>query len=234
MPLEKVRKELKKQSSKKTASVLRTFFKTAPGQYGHKDIFIGVKVPQIRKIAAKYRNLQLVKVKRLLKSKIHEERLLALLILILKYNKSNDVGKKTIYDLYLQHSKYINNWDLVDLSAHKIVGDYLKDKPKAILSQLAKSKLLWERRIAIISTFSYIRDGNFIQTLKIAKILLNDPQELINKAVGWMLREIGKKDLTVEEGFLAKNYKKMPRITLRYAIERFPQNKRKAYLKGLI
>jgi len=232
MALSNIKKELKNHSSKDKARILQGFFKTGPGEYGEGDIFIGVTVPNTRAVAKKYIDLDLKEVVQLLKSKIHEERLAALLILVAKFAKSPERDQDKIYKVYLSNTKYINNWDLVDLTAHHIVGSFLMDKDKQPLHVLARSKSLWERRIAMIATFHYIRNNAFDDTLSIAKILLNDGEDLIHKAVGWMLREIGKRDLAVEEKFLKQHYLKMPRTMLRYAIERFPESKRQAYLKG--
>ena len=168
----------------------------------------------------------------MLQSKFHEERLLALFILVLIFKKAKDTDQKQIYDFYLEHTKYINNWDLVDSSAHLIVGPYLQHRDRAILSDLAKSKLLWDRRIAMLSTFHYIRQKDFGDALKIAEILQHDQEDLMHKAVGWMLREIGNRDLATEEVFLKKYYQNMPRTMLRYAIEKFEEEKRLRYLKG--
>ena len=223
-----LKKELRVKASSEKAKILQRFFKTAPGEYGEGDIFLGVVVPDIREVAKKYSNLELKKVIKLLHSKIHEERLTALLIMVDKFRSEDD--KKKIYNLYLKNIKHINSWDLVDLSADKIIGAYLLDKPKSILYKLARSKSVWERRIGIMATFNFIKNNKFKETLKIAKILLNDEHDLIHKAVGWMLREIGKRDLKAEERFLKENYKKMPRTMLRYAIEKFPEKKRKQYL----
>ena len=165
---------------------------------------------------------------------MHEERLVALFILIHKFQAGDDKQKEKIFKLYLKNTKYINNWDLIDLSANKIAGEYLINKPKKILYKLAKSKSLWERRIAIMSTFQFIKNNQFEETLKISNLLLKDEHDLIHKAVGWMLREVGKRSLAIEESFLRKLYKRMPRTMLRYAIERFPEKKRQAYLKGKI
>jgi len=232
--LKELQKELRKYSSKAQAEILQRFFKTGPGEYGEGDIFIGVKVPPIRATAKKYQDISFAETVQLLKSKIHEERLTALLILVFKYAKGDEFKRKKIYTTYLKNTKYINNWDLVDLTAERIVGAFLIDKDQDMLYQLAESKSLWERRIAILSTFHYIKNGKFGDTLRISRLLINDPEDLIHKAVGWMLREVGKRDLDVEERFLKKYYKKMPRIMLRYAIERFPEPKRQAYLKGRI
>ena len=171
---------------------------------------------------------------KLLHSKFHEERLIALFVLIHKFERGEESLRKKIFNLYLKNTKYINNWDLIDLSAPKIVGAYLFDKPRDVLYKLAKSKSLWEKRISILSTFYFIRENDFKDTIKVSKILLNDEHDLIHKAVGWMLREVGKRCLETEEKFLKKHYQKMPRTMLRYAIERFPETKRQAYLRGKV
>jgi len=228
MKLSELKEELRFKANPEKAKLLQGFFKTGKGEYGEGDIFLGVVVPESRKIAKKYADLALADVEKLLHSKIHEERLTALLILVDKFHAGKE--QKKIYNFYLQNTKYINNWDLVDLSAHKIVGAYLTDKSKSILIKLARSRNLWERRIAVIATFSFIKDNRFKESLKIAKILLNDEHDLIQKAVGWMLREVGKRDLKTEESFLREYCKKMPRTMLRYAIEKFPERKRKRFL----
>ncbi len=238
MVLELIRNDIKKNSNPQKAKILQRFFKTGKGEYGEGDVFLGITVPESRKIAKKYVSISLDEITLLLQSKIHEERLISLLILVEKFNKADD--KKQIFDFYLENTKYINNWDLVDLSADKIIGNFLfyfgKDYPiyKILLTNLAKSTNLWERRIAIISTFHFIKNNQFEETLKIAELLLKDKHDLIHKAVGWMLREIGKKDQNIIESFLKENYKSMPRTMLRYAIEKLPEDKRKAYLKGEI
>ena len=209
---------------------MQGFFKTGPGEYAEGDIFIGINVPIVRILAKKYQCLPFNETLRLLKSRIHEERLLALFILILKYRKAVSREKEKIYKIYLRNSKYINNWDLVDVTAKHIVGDYLYNKRRCKLYQLARSDSLWERRIAVLATFHFIERGDYKDTLKIAKILLLDKHDLIHKAVGWMLREVGKRDIRIEDRFLDKNYNRMPRTMLRYAIERFPENKRLRYL----
>jgi 3-methyladenine DNA glycosylase AlkD len=216
------------------AAILARFFKTGPGQYGEGDRFIGIKVPVTRKVAKEFKDLPLAEIECLLHSKIHEERLLALIILVGQFTKGNDAGKKAIFDLYLSNTLYINNWDLVDLSAPQIVGGYLEAKSRKRLDSLAKSKSLWERRISILATFWFIRRGDFADTLRIAEKLLDDKQDLIHKAVGWMLREVGKKDTAVLESFLDEHCSVMPRTMLRYAIERLPETKRQAYLAGTI
>ncbi|UCD31109.1 MAG: DNA alkylation repair protein [Desulfobacterales bacterium] len=234
MNLANIRNTLKQLASKEKAAVLQRFFKTGPGEYGEGDIFIGIKVPELRKLAKTYGQLTLKEVKQLLQSDIHEERLLALFILTLQYAKGNESDKKRIYKFYLNHMRFINNWDLVDTSAQHIVGAFLMNQSKAPLYRLATSKNLWERRISILSTFYFIKQDQYVDTLNIAKILLSDKEDLIHKAVGWMLREVGKRHLETAEMFLKKYYKTMPRIMLRYAIEKFPEPKRQRYLKGQI
>ena len=228
--LTQLKKELKKLADPKQAEVLQRFFKTGKGEYGEGDIFLGIKVPVQREVANKFGELFLEDIEKLLKSKIHEHRLTALFILIKQYERADKKKRARIFNFYLKNTKNINNWDLVDISAPKVVGDYLLNKPRNILYKLAKSDNLWERRIAIISTFTFIRNNEFRDTLKIAEILLNDKHDLIHKAVGWMLREVGKRDQKIEEEFLKKHYLKMPRVMLRYAIERFEERKRKFYL----
>jgi len=232
--LEDIRQRLKKNGNKEKAKKHQSFFKTGPGEYGEGDVFIGVTVPEIRKLAKEYKTISPNEIKQLLQSPIHEERLLSLFMLIHRYSKRDGPEKKRIYELYLKNTKFINNWDLVDSSAGHIVGAFLFDKNKNPLYDLADSENLWKRRISIISTLYFIRRKQFTDTLKIAKILLLDKEDLIHKAVGWMLREIGKRDISVEENFLKKYYKKMPRTMLRYAIEKFPEPKRQRYLKGKI
>ncbi|NUM25282.1 MAG: DNA alkylation repair protein [Candidatus Buchananbacteria bacterium] len=223
-------KELSALADKKQAQVLQGFFKTGPGQYGEGDIFLGIKVPRTRLIAKKYLQLSLSEIQSLLNSSIHEYRLGALFILIAQYKVADDALKKKIFNFYLKNTRRINNWDLVDLSAPNIVGDYLLDRDRQVLYRLAGSKDLWGRRISIIATFAFIRNNDFNDTLKIAKTLIADPHDLIHKAVGWMLREVGKRELKVEEAFLNRYAAKMPRTMLRYAIEKFSDQKRKYYL----
>lgn len=224
-----VKKALEEYANPEKAKLLQRFFKTGKGEYGEGDVFLGIMVPEQRKVAKEYSNIGLNEVQELLQSKIHEHRLTALFILVIKYNKTKS---KQIVDFYLENLHSINNWDLVDLSAPKILGDYLIDKDRAILFELSCSRNLWEKRIAILATAAFIRNNDFEGTLKISEILLNDSHDLIHKAVGWMLREIGKRDQKVEEEFLRKHYKKMPRTMLRYAIERFDKDKRKYYLQS--
>ncbi|MCX5805537.1 MAG: DNA alkylation repair protein [Proteobacteria bacterium] len=229
--LNNLRNELELLANPEKSEVLRRFFKTGPGQYGEGDVFLGVIVPVSRKIAKKYTDLPDDGILTLLKSKIHEERLIALLILITQFEKGDVHKKEQIFHLYLQHTAFVNNWDLVDLSAEKIIGVYLDGKSKEILYNLAYSKNLWERRISIISTFHYIKQGKYDDTLAIADILLGDKEDLIHKATGWMLREVGKRcSEEAEEMFLRKCHHEMPRTMLRYAIERFSPEKRRLYL----
>lgn len=229
-----IKKRLRKLGDKERAAVSQRFFKTGPGEYGEGDIFAGITVPELRKLARQYRHMTLNDTTELLQSPIHEERLLALLILIHKFSTGAAPLKKQIFDLYLNNTRYINNWDLVDVSAQYIVGAYLVQKTKKVLYRLAKSEDFWERRIAIMSTFHFIRQNDFSETLKIARVLIADREDLIHKAVGWMLREIGKRDMQTEEEFLLKYYKQMPRTMLRYAIEKFPKVRRRLYLTGKI
>lgn len=234
MSLTEIRKEIKKQANPKQAVILQRFFKTGKGEYGEGDIFYGIKVPVQRIIAKKFNDLSLEDLKVLVNSKVHEERLIAAFILIDQYKKGDEKKRKIVFDFYLKNRKGINNWDLVDLSAPKIVGMHLIDKEKDLLYKFAVSKDLWEKRIAIISTQTFIREHFFEDTLNISEIILQDKHDLIHKAVGWMLREVGNRDMETEEEFLKKHYKKMPRTMLRYAIEKFPEQKRLKYLKGLI
>lgn len=258
-------KELTSLRDRERARASAWFFKTGKGQYGEGDVFLGIDVPTQRKIAKKYIGLSLADVQKLLKNEIHEFRLVALFILVLKYTRADEKGKKEIVDFYLKNAKRVNNWDLVDSSAGYILGDYLYHKchpersegsrkdssaparnasqrvaggspqndnnEKAILYKLAESENIWERRIAIISTQGFIRRNQYDDTLKIAEILINDKHDLIHKAVGWMLREVGKKDLNTLCGFLDRHYKNMPRTMLRYAIEKFEKDKKEFYMK---
>ncbi|UCH84004.1 MAG: DNA alkylation repair protein [Candidatus Latescibacterota bacterium] len=230
----RIRKELKGLGEKERAEVSQRFFKTGPGEYGEGDVFVGVRVPDLRRMAKRHREIPIRDIKLLLKSKIHEERFLALLVLVLRYQNGNESVKKRIYRLYLNSTRHINNWDLVDVTSPAIVGHFLSDKDRTPLYDLAGSTSLWERRIAIISTLFFIRQKDFEDTLAIARRLLADPEDLIHKAVGWMLREVGKRDQKAEESFLRIHYRKMPRTMLRYAIERFPERPRQQFLKGRI
>jgi 3-methyladenine DNA glycosylase AlkD len=208
------------------------FFKTGKGEYGEGDRFLGIRVPVTRKYARKFRDAPMPVIRKLLKSKFHEERLLAVILLVGQFRSGNESERSLIYELYLKHTKYINNWDIVDSSAHFIVGSYLQARSHDKLFELAGSEDLWERRIAIMSTFHYIRQGEFDTALKISERLVDDSEDLIHKAVGWMLREMGKRDRAAEERFLKAHYHSMPRTMLRYAIEKFPEKRRQQYLKG--
>jgi len=232
MSLNELKKTVKKSANPAQAKILSRFFKTGEGEYGEGDKFLGIKVPISRAIAKQFNDLSLEEIQEVIKSSIHEERLIALFILTEQFRKADEPKKKIIFNFYLKNTKRVNNWDLVDLSAERIIGAYLLDKDKKILFKLARSKNLWERRIAIMSTFHFIRNGFYETTLEIADLLLKDEHDLIHKAVGWMLREIGNRNLAVEEKYLKNNYKTMPRTMLRYAIEKFPEQKRQSYLKG--
>ena len=229
-----IEQRLRSLASREKAAVLRSFFKTGPGQYGEGDIFLGISVPQLRKLARECANTTLNDSTKLLRSPVHEQRLLALFLLIQSFSGGDHYRQEKIFKLYLKHRRYVNNWDLVDLSAPHIVGKYLYDKPRDVLYRLARSRSLWERRISVISTLYFIRQNRFSDTLRVSRILLQDEHDLIQKAVGWMLREIGKRNLEAEKGFLDAHYRKMPRTMLRYAIERFPKTMRMRYLKGLM
>ncbi len=230
--LKKLEKELQQLANPQHAQTLSRFFKTGPGQYGEGDIFLGIKTPVLRQLVKKYKDLSLSDLTQLLKSKIHEHRAVALSILTTRFAKADDNLRQQIYQFYLANTQYINNWDLVDISAPKIVGSYLLDKEKErkILYSLAKSQDLWQKRIAMLSTYTFIKKSQFTDALAIAQILVNDQHDLIHKAVGWMLRELGKIDQNVEEQFLNQYAATMPRTMLRYAIEKFNDNKRKHYL----
>ena len=229
-----IQSELRQLGNKEIAEHSQRFFKTGNEQYGAGDKFLGIRVPALRRLVKKYKEVSIDETFQLLKSQFHEERLLSLLILVDIFKKAKKEDKKFVYTRYVNNTRYINNWDLVDCSAEHIVGAYLWRVDKRPIYNFASSKSLWERRISIMSTFHYIKHNEFIETLKISKVLLYDEEDLIHKAVGWMLREIGKQNIEVEEEFLKKYYNEMPRTMLRYAIERFPEEKRKNYLKGEI
>lgn len=232
MTAAEVQLALKKVSSPAKAQSSARFFKTGPGQYGEGDQFIGGTLPELRKIAQQYRDLQLSEAGKLLQSPIHEERLVALLVLNHQYKTGDGKVRQQVTDLYLANTRYVNNWDLVDSSAEYIVGPTATPE---LLAKLAKSEDLWERRIAIVATFYFIKRGQHQETFRVAELLLNDQHDLIHKAVGWMLREVGKKcGREVLVGFLARHYQTMPRTALRYAIEHFEPERRQAYLKGQV
>ena len=234
MTSQEIGKVLRRLADPAIAEHSQRFFKANKGGYGEGDKFLGIRVPVLRKQAKKYQDISLKEIQQLLQSSFHEERLCALLLLVLQFTKGNEEERTSIYRLYLNNTKYINNWDLVDSSAHHIVGGYLENKDKRPLYELSKSDNLWERRIAIISTFHSIKKHQFEEALAISKQLLGDREDLIHKAVGWMLREVGKRDLEIEKAFLRSHYKEMPRTMLRSAIEKFPDLERKQYLNGTI
>jgi 3-methyladenine DNA glycosylase AlkD len=224
-------RDIDKQRNNSKSIILQKIFKTDKGQYGYGDIFLGLTVPIQRQISKKYQNTSFNDLQKLINKKIHEYRLISLLILISKYKKSIDIKtKKQIYDFYVKNINFVNNWDLVDLSSPHIIGEHLFNKSRRPLYNLAKSSNLWYRRISIISTFTFIKKEDFKDTIKIAKLLLNDKHDLIHKAVGWMLREVGKRDISILYNFLDEFYKEMPRTMLRYAIEKLPKDKRKIYM----
>jgi 3-methyladenine DNA glycosylase AlkD len=225
-----IKEEIKRFSCPKKAVVLSRFFKTKKGEYGQGDFFLGLTVPQQRLIARQYRDLSLRETEKLLKEKIHEYRLVALMILIIKYERGDDKKKKEIVEIYFKNLKFINNWDLVDLSAPKIIGDYFLNKSKKRIEKLSLSKNLWARRIAIVSTLNFIRNDHLETTFLFSEKLLKDKHDLIHKAVGWMLREAGKKDKDKLVDFLEKHTSEMPRTMLRYSIEKFPEKQRKKFL----
>lgn len=224
---------LEKKKNVKKAKILAGFFKTKKGEYGEGDIFWGIAVPTLREIEKKYfLKIDFLEIEFFLNQKIHELRFLGVIFLVEKYQKEkNEKQKEKIVNFYFKNISQINNWDLVDVSAPKILGDYFFSQDKKILYQLVKSKKLWERRIAILATLGFIRKNSFIDALKMAQTLLLDREDLIQKAVGWMLREVGKKDRKILEKFLEKNKNKMARTTLRYAIEKFSSSERKKYLE---
>jgi 3-methyladenine DNA glycosylase AlkD len=227
----KLRARLQKLASPSDAKFLQRYFKSAPGEYGAGDRFIGIRVPVLRKLAQEFRLLPTREVTALLHSPIHEERLLALLILVDAYQRADEPGRTKVYELYLTHLGRINNWDLVDLSAPHIVGRHLAERPRNILFRLARSRTLWHRRVAMLATLHFIRANDFKDALHLAERLRNDEHDLIHKAVGWMLREIGKRDVAVLRRFLDQHAAHMPRTMLRYAIEQLPERERQRYLR---
>ncbi len=222
-------REIKKVADPRRAAICRTFFKTGPGQYGEGDLFIGVSVPDVRKLCKKYDGISVQDAISLLKSPVHEKRLASLILLIRQFDRGDEKTRERLHKLYLKHLNRVNNWDLVDVSAHILVGRYLEDKNRALLYSLAKGGL-WQRRVAVVATWHFIRKGDFKDILKLSRIMLKDTEDLIHKASGWMLREVGKRDRLVLENFLKKNCVAMPRTMLRYAIEKLPQNKKTEYM----
>ena len=228
---ELIRTELCSASDKEKARILARFFKTGPGEYGEGDLFLGITVPKIRRIIKSHKNIELREVRKLLQSEFHEVRLAALLLLVELYRCGDEMRKKEIYDFYLASIVHINNWDLVDVTAPHIVGAQLHGRDTTTLRRLARSKNLWERRVAILATHYFIRQGDCRETLRIAKLLLLDTHDLIHKAVGWMLREVGKRcSVEAERKFLDQYAALMPRTMLRYAVERFSPNVKSRYL----
>lgn len=225
---------LKIQANPAIAKGSTRFFKTGKGEYGEGDQFLGIRVPVLRKFAKTYANIALNEVQHLLRSPYHEERLLALLLLVQKFTKGDEKLRTVIFDTYLNNTRHINNWDLVDSSAYHIVGPYLEDKSRELLYDLAESNSLWERRIAIMATLHFIRKSDFEDVLALSLKLIDDREDLMHKAVGWMLREVGNRNKTVEKYFLKQHYQRMPRTMLRYAIEKFPPSERQRYLRGEI
>ncbi|MBF6056750.1 DNA alkylation repair protein [Thiomicrorhabdus heinhorstiae] len=232
MRADQVVKNLQTIADAAIAEHSQRFFKTGPGQYGEGDLFLGIRVPELRKQVKRYADLPLDEIKLLLASPFHEIRLFALLLLVERFNRADRDGKTQVYRLYLESTACINNWDLVDSSAHHIVGGYLSDRDRSVLYDLVGSDDLWERRIAIIASFYFIKRDDFYDALRLCEHLLKDKHDLIHKATGWMLREIGKRDQPTEKKFLDRHYKNMPRTMLRYAIEKLPEQERQAYLKG--
>ena len=229
--ISQLKRDLQKLKNPEKIKIYSNFFKTGKGQYGEGDKFLGITIPQQRAIAKKYPNLTLKDIQKLLNDPIHEIRITALIILVEQYKKADESLKNKIYNFYMKNSKKMNNWDHVDCTAPYIAGPHLLNKNKSILYKFAKSKNLWERRISIITTYHFIKNNKFTDTIKIAEILLKDDHDLIHKAVGWMLREVGKKDQKLLEKFLKKHHKIMPRTMLRYSIEKFTESKRKFYMK---
>jgi len=234
MILVQIENDLSAAADPRIAEISQRFFKAAAGEYGEGDQFRGIRVPVLRGFSLKYKDIGLNEADSLLRSPYHEDRLLALFFLIRLYAKGDESVRLEVYNLYRKRTRLINNWDLVDASAEHIVGAFLRGRPKDPLYRMADSGHLWTRRMAIMATFHYIKRGEFSETLKIAQMLLSDPQDLIHKAVGWMLREVGKRNMETEKAFLRKHGGRMPRIMLRYAIEKFPQSTRKTYLQGTI
>jgi 3-methyladenine DNA glycosylase AlkD len=222
--------ELRELADPEDTTNLLRFFKTGPGEYGEGDRFLGIRVPILRRLSRSYRALPLLDIFRLLRSPWHEERFLSLLLLVATYARAGESAQKEIFDFYLAHTRYINGWDLVDTSAEHIVGPRVNLRTVEPLVGLSRSQLLWDRRIAILATFHWIKQGEFRPTLEIAERLLGDSHDLIHKAAGWMLREVGERDRRVEEAFLTRHHRVMPRTMLRYALERFPEDLRRTYL----
>lgn len=233
LTLADLRRELARAADPKRAGNLAWFFKTGKGQYGEGDVFCGITVPVMRKLAKRYAHLKLLDIQKLLSSRVHEHRFTALVILVSQYESGDSASKQKIFDFYLQHTRYVNNWDLVDTSAPYIVGEHLLSRPRSVLYSLARSSSLWERRIAMVATMTLIRNDDLEDAFAIAELLLTDKHDLIHKAVGWMLREAGKRSTPALLDFLQRNYSAVPRTSLRYAVERLPEPQQKRILKGI-
>jgi 3-methyladenine DNA glycosylase AlkD len=225
-------RELKAAATPERAAGAARYFKTGPGEYGEGDVFIGVTVPMLRRIALRYKTLSLDELERLLESKEHEYRAVALEILVAQHRRGDEALRREILDLYLRNTQHINNWDLVDLSCRDIVGDHLRTGARKLLVKLAKSDSIWERRIAMISTMTLVRTGQMDDAFRVADMLLDDQHDLIHKAIGWVLREAGGKDRSALVSFLNQHYRRLPRTALRYAIEHFSAEERKRMLAG--
>jgi 3-methyladenine DNA glycosylase AlkD len=228
--LSRLRWRLRQLASPADARFLQRYFKTGPGEYGAGDRFIGIRVPLLRRLAREFRRLSLPDAAKLLRSPIHEERLLALLILVAAYQRAEKPGQVVICRLYLKNLAFINNWDLVDSSAPHILGRHLENRSRLVLFRLARSRILWHRRVAVLATFHFIRRRDFRDTIRLAELMLEDAHDLMHKAVGWMLREVGTRDAAELEKFLQKHSARMPRTMLRYAIEKLPARERRRHL----
>jgi len=232
--ISQIKQDLQKLANPEQAKILQRFFKTGKGEYGEGDVFLGIKVPEQRKVAKKHLDISLSELQELVQSKYHEHRLTGFMMIEYKFQKAEKKNDKKeqeeLYDFFIKNKEYANNWDIIDVTTPKVVGKYLFDKDRAILYKLAKSKSIWDRRIAVLATFWFIYKNDFFDSIKIAEILVDDKHDLIHKAVGWMLREVGKRDQAVEEKFLDRHYKTMPRMMLRYALERLPEDRRKHYM----
>lgn len=232
--LQELREQLRSLANPEEVQGKQRFFKGGEGEYGYGDKFLGIRVPVLRSLVKPYSGMELADMELLLQSPFHEERLLALFLLADVFKRGNEPAKQAVFDMYLANTRYVNNWDLVDSSAHLIVGPYLEQRDRTLLYELAQSQSLWERRIAMMATMHFIRKGDFADTFALARVLLGDREDLIHKIVGWMLREVGERDREAEEVFLRAHYRTMPRTMLRYAIEKFPKERREAYLHGNI
>jgi len=229
--LNEIKQKLDSLADPSNQQQIQRFFKTGKGDYAEGDIFLGIRTPMLRKLAAQYQDLSLNDAEQLLQSPIHEHRSLALMLWVTQFPKANKAQQQRLFERYLQNTKFINNWDLVDISAPTLVGQYLLEKEREILYKLVASESLWERRIAVVATLTFIRHQQFEDILKFAKLLLNEPHDLIHKAVGWMLREAGKQNLSVLKAFIDEYDTQLPRTTLRYAIEHFDEEQRQFHLK---